>query len=118
MTAIKITPTITVIDKLFVQRAMKSVGMITIRIFQSMAIPCSASINTLSTTRAVNMQTGMNDSHLITGWGSSTLRTSKKGTTLGMTVTSAQLKMIRRIVKSTLIDLSPPQWLLQSSLIV
>lgn len=106
-------PTITVSDKLFVHIAMKRVGIIAVRILQSIDKNDSFSMIILSIINAVKIQTGIKDNHLVTTTGSFTFLTTKKGITLGIMVTIAQPKIIRKIVKSILICPSSPQLLPQ-----
>ncbi len=89
--AIMITPATTVIDKLFVTRAIIRVGTNVIKTGQSSVttLPLSVSIK-FSMTRALNIQTGIKLSHFSTTSGSVTLRTKINGMTRGSHVTSAQ----------------------------
>lgn len=110
-------PTITVTDKLFVQMATIRVGIIAARTLQSIESNDSSCMIKLSTISAVKIQMGINESHLITIFGSPIFLITINGITLGIKVTIALPNMINNIDKFKLICLSPPQSLQQSWLI-
>lgn len=106
------TPTTTVVDKLFVQMAIISVGRNAATTGQLRVTNEPSVFNKFSTTKALKIQIGMNDNHFNTTSGNFTLRTKIKGIILGSQVTTAQPTIIQIIV-FVLIDQSPPQPLRQ-----
>jgi len=102
-------PTITVTDKLFVHKAIISVGIIAVRTLQSIDSNDLSSMIKLSTISAVKIQIGINESHLTAIFGSLIFLITINGIILGMNVTMAHPKMINKIDKLILICLLPPQ---------
>ena len=111
------TPTITVVARLLVHKAIIRVGIMAIRTFQSIEMNESFSTIKLSVINAAKMQIGIYESHLNTTLGSLTFRTTINGIILGMAVTKAQPKIISNIDNVVLICLSSLQWLQQLLLI-
>ncbi len=112
--AIIITPATTVMDKLFVTRAIISVGTNVIKTGQSSVTKLVLSVsNKFSKTRALKIQTGIKLSHFNTTSGNFTLRTNINGTIRGSQVTSAHPIISHTMEAVVVIYLSPPQLLLQ-----
>lgn len=108
MTAIEITPIMTVVDKLFVQIATITVGMNAAKTGQSNVTNEPFVSSKFSTTNALKIQMGINESHFNTTSGNFTLRTKINGIILGNHVTSAHPTMIQ-IIEVVLTDQSPHQ---------
>lgn len=111
--AIHIIPTITVTDKLLVHKAMISVGIMAKKILQLIDSKDPSSIIKLLMIRAVKIQIGINESHLVTTSGRFIFLTTINGIILGIKVTMAHPNIIRKMDKLILIYLLTLQSLQQ-----
>lgn len=111
--AIHIIPTITVTDKFFVHKAMISVGIIAKKILQLIDSKDPSSIMKLLMIRAVKIQIGINESHLVTISGIFIFLTTINGIILGIKVKITHPNIIRKMDKFILIYLLTLQSLQQ-----
>ena len=91
-------PTITVMERFLVHKAIIRVGIRANKTGQSIKRNAFPSIKTLSIIKAVNRQTGIKESHLLTSLGIVIFLTIINGSTRGIKVTIAQAKIIKKIV--------------------